>query len=99
LCPEPVTTLVREPYGHNAHTAVLVDVRRTWSNGKIEHPPAGAELFHARALGRISRLRGPSRYHLASDEEIRAFAVEAPFVEEAFTAEVAYLDTAGYWSK
>jgi hypothetical protein len=99
LCPEPVTTLVREPYGHNAHTAVLVDVRRTWSNGEIGHPPAGAELFHARALGRTSRLRGPSRYHLASDEEIRAFAVEAPFVEEAFTAEVAYLDTAGYRSK
>jgi len=77
----------------------LVDVRRSWSDGKIEHAPAGAELFHARALGRTSRLRGPSRYHLASDEELRAFAVEAPFVEEAFTAEVAYLAAAEYRPK
>jgi hypothetical protein len=91
LCPDPVATLVREPYGHNVHTAVLVDVRRSWSDGTAEHAPAGAELFHARALDRTPRLRGLSRYHLASDEEIRAFAVEAPFVEEAFTAEVAYL--------
>lgn len=91
LCPEPVMTVVREPYGQDAHTAVLAGVRRSWSDGKVEHAPAGAELFHARALGRTRRLRGPSRYHLASDEEIRAFAVEASFVEEAFNAEVAYL--------
>jgi hypothetical protein len=94
LCPEPVATLVREPYGHNARTAVLVDVRRSWSDGKVEHAPAGAELFHARALGRTPKLRGLSRYQLASDEEIRAFAVEAPFVEEAFTAETAHLRSA-----
>jgi hypothetical protein len=96
LCPEPVATLVREPYGHTAHTAVLVDVRRSWSDGKIEHAPAGSELFHARVLDRRSRFRGLSRYHLASDEEIRAFAVEAPFVEEAFTAQVACLAATGY---
>jgi hypothetical protein len=99
LCPEPVATLVREPYGHNAYAAVLVDVRQSWSDGKIEHAPAGTELFHARALGRTSRLRGLSRYRLASDEEIRAFAVEAPFVEEALSAEVAYLAAAGYRSE
>jgi len=99
LCPEPVATLVRGPYGHNSHAAVLVDVRRSWSDCKVEHAPAGAELFHARALGRTSRLRGLSRYRLASDEEIRAFAVEAPFVEEAFTAGVAYLAELGYQSK
>jgi hypothetical protein len=57
----------------------------------VEHAPAGAELFHTRALGRTPELRGLSRYHLASDEEIRAFAIEAPFVEEAVTAELAYL--------
>jgi hypothetical protein len=86
-----VTTLVREPYGHNAHAAVLVDVRRSWSDGKVEHAPAGAELFYAQSLRRTPWLGGLSRYHLASDEEIRAFAVEAPFVEDAITAEVAYL--------
>jgi hypothetical protein len=91
LCPEPVATLVREPYGHNGRAAVLVDVRLSWSDGKVEHAPSGAELFHVRELGRTSRLRGRSRYHLASEEEIRAFAVEAPFVQEAFTAQVAYL--------
>jgi hypothetical protein len=91
LCPDPVEALVREPYGHNAHAAVLVDIRGSWSDGKIEHAPAGAELFHTRALGRTPELRGLSRYHLASDEEIRAFAVEAPFVEEAVNAELAYL--------
>jgi hypothetical protein len=91
LCPEPVTTLVREPYGHNPHSAVLVDVRRSWSDGNVEHAPAGADLFHARALHRTTGLHGLNRYHLASDEEIRAFAIEAPFVQEAITAELAYL--------
>jgi hypothetical protein len=91
LCPEPVATLVREPYGHNGHAAVLVDVRRSWWDGTVECAPAGTDLFHVRALGRTSRLRGRSRYHLASDEEIRAFAIEAPFVREAFDAQVAYL--------
>ncbi|SRR6266498_441728 len=50
LCPEPVATLVREPYGQNAPAAVLVDVRRSWSDGKVEHAPAGTELIHARRL-------------------------------------------------
>jgi hypothetical protein len=91
LCPDPVETLVRESYEHDTHTAVLVDIRGSWSDGKIEHAPAGEELFHTRALDRTPKLRGLSQFHLASDEEIRAFAVEAPFVEEALTAELAYL--------
>jgi hypothetical protein len=91
LCPMPVATLVREAYGHHGHAAVLLDVRRSWSDGKVEHAPAGAELYHARALRRMPQLRELSRCHLASDTEIQAFAVEAPFVEEAFTAHLAYL--------
>jgi hypothetical protein len=68
-----------------------VDVRQSWSDGKVEHAPAGAELFHTGASRRTSRRRELRRYRLASDEEIRAFAVEAPFVEQEITAEVAYL--------
>jgi hypothetical protein len=91
LCPMPVATLLREAYGHHGRAAVLVDVRRNWSDGTVEHAPAGAALYHARALHRPPQLRSLSRCHLASDTEIQAFAVEAPFVEEAFTAQVAYL--------
>jgi hypothetical protein len=91
LCPVPVATLLREAYGHHGRAAVLVDVRRSWSDGTVEHAPAGAELYHARALHRPPQLRSLSRCHLASDTEIQAFAVEAPFVEEAFTAHLAYL--------
>jgi hypothetical protein len=93
LCPMPVATLVREAYGHHGHAAVLVDVRRSWSDGTVEHAPAGTALYHAGALRRPPQLRKLSRCHLASDTEIQAFAVEAPFVEEAFTAQVAYRST------
>jgi hypothetical protein len=91
LCPTPVATLVRETYGHHGHAAVLMDVRRSWSDGKVEHAPAGTQLYHARALSRTPQLRKLSQCHLASDTEIQAFALEAPFVEEAFTAHLAYL--------
>jgi hypothetical protein len=95
LCPEPVATLVREPYGHHGRAAVLVDVRWRWSDGNVELAPAGAELFHAGVLGWTPRCDGRTWYDLASDEEIRAFAVEARFVGDAFTAEVAHLAAAG----
>jgi hypothetical protein len=91
LCPTPVATLLREAYGHHGRAAVLVDVRRSWSDGTVEHAPAGTQLYHARALRRTPQLRELSWCHLASDTEIQAFAVEAPFVEEAFTAHLAYL--------
>ena len=91
LCPVPVATLLREAYGHHGRAAVLVDVRRSWSDGTVEHAPAGTQLYHARALRRTPPPRSLSWCHLASDTEIQAFAVEAPFVEEAFTAHLAYL--------
>ena len=78
--------LVRQPYGSRGDAAVLADVRRSWSDGRIEHAPAAADLFSVRASKRSTRLRRLGRYHLATEEECRAFAVEAPYVLEGFAA-------------
>jgi hypothetical protein len=86
LCPEPVPALVRQPYVSHGDAAVLGDVRRSWSDGRVEHTPAGAELFHVRASQRSAKLRRMGRYHLATEEELQAFAVEAQYVLDGFAA-------------
>ncbi|TMK83648.1 MAG: hypothetical protein E6G44_11440 [Actinobacteria bacterium] len=78
--PQPVSALIRGD-------AVLADIRSDYWDGRARHSVVGAKL------GRWRRFRigspGESGYdlHLATDEELRAFAREAEEVLAAFGVE------------
>jgi hypothetical protein len=97
LCPEPKRTLVRTM---NTGPAVIADVRDDYHDGRNLHRKRGRRVYDAEALDFVVSYRAEGgsdatldgladeleqhRLHLASDDELIAFAEEAEQVIRDF---------------